>query len=326
MRPYIDLHCDTLMQALMAGQQDVCHFEKAMVDVDRLQQGGCLAQFFAIFMPPLSYRAKLGDKLPDDDTYIRLLHGILMNTINQSDGRLALARSAGDLAANRSAGKCSAFLTIEDGRPVEGRMEKLEKYYDLGIRLISLTWNDANCFGFPNSQNPQEMALGLTPFGKDAVQRMQELGMLVDVSHLSDGGFWDVAKLCKKPFVASHSNCRALNPHPRSMSDEMIRTLADHGGVMGVNFGPQFLTGDIANQESRISDIMAHVRHMIDVGGVGCVAIGTDFDGVSGQLEISSAHQVPLLFQAMEQAGFTATEIDALAEKNILRLLSDTLS
>ena len=101
---------------------------------------------------------------------------------------------------------------------------------------------------------------------------MNELGMIVDVSHLSDGGFRDVAALCKKPFVASHSNCRSINPHPRSMTDEMIRTLADKGGVMGVNFGPEFLTGDVKAKESRTEALVAQLRHMMNVGGEDCPA------------------------------------------------------
>lgn len=108
----------------------------------------------------------------------------------------------------------SAVLTMEDGRMVNGEMEKLEYLYEEGVRAISLTWNGANCFGFPNSREKEIMEAGLTSFGKEALERMNELGILIDVSHLSDGGFYDVARISKKPFAATHSNCRALTPIP----------------------------------------------------------------------------------------------------------------
>ena len=146
--------------------------------------------------------------------------------------------------------------------------------------------------------------------------------MMVDVSHLSDGGFWDVADILSTPFVASHSNCRALCPHPRSLTDKMLRTLSDHGGVVGLNFCPAFLDG---TEKSTVSAMLAHLRHMIRVGGIDCVALGTDFDGIHGELEISGAHQMPNFFRAMEENGFTPYEIEKIAWKNAARVIKDTI-
>ncbi len=319
---YIDLHCDTLMQAALSQRKDIAVMEKAMVDLDRLEKGGCMAQFFAIFMPPMAYRAKYGSALPDDETYIRLLHGILMNTIQLYPGRLALAKSAGDLAAN--AGKISAFLTLEDGRAVDGKLENLDRFFDLGVRLISLTWNEANCLGAPNSADLAVMAQGLTPFGRDAVRRMNELGMIVDVSHLSDGGFWDVAELSDRPFVASHSNCRSLCAHPRNLTDEMIRALADRGGVAGLNFNPPFL--EEGGTHSAVQRIADHARHLADVGGLGCVALGTDFDGIRGTFDVGSPDKMDLLFTALQKVGFTQDQVEQIAWGNAQRLIRDVCS
>ncbi len=313
MIPYIDFHCDTLMRAWELGASSVSVLPEAMVDTERLEKGGCLAQFFAVFMMP---QPKKPDS--DDDAYIDALLRIFHAS---QQGEMAFAGNLQDYRRNREAGKISGFLTLEDGRAVRGSMGRLERFYDMGIRLISLTWNYVNCFGSPNSADPAMMSQGLTAFGRDAVCRMQELGMLVDVSHLSDGGFWDVAELCKKPFVASHSNCRALNPHPRSMTDEMIRALADHGGVMGVNFCPGFLGTDTRSNVSRVEDLVRHLRHMVNIGGLGCAAIGSDLDGIDGKLEIGSADQMPLLFQTMERAGFHESEIEQIAWKNAERVL-----
>lgn len=313
MIPYIDFHCDTLMRAWELQASDISVLPDAMVDLARLEKSGCMAQFFSIFMMPQPVEPD-----SDDDGYIDHLLRIFRNSLG---GKLALARNMQEYQANRAAGKISGFLTLEDGRAVDGSMEKLERFYERGIRLITLTWNYVNCFGSPNSFDPMVMAQGLSPFGKDAVRRMQELGMLVDVSHLSDGGFWDVADLARVPFVASHSNCRALNPHARSMTDEMIRTLADRGGIMGINFSPLFLREDIHDPGSRIEDMVRHLRHMVQVGGIECAAVGSDLDGIEGELEIGSVDKMQLLFRAMEQAGFHEREIEQIAWKNAERVL-----
>ena len=313
MIPYIDFHCDTLMRAWELQADQIKVLPDAMVDVTRLEKSGCMAQFFSIFMMPQPVESD-----SDDDGYIDHLLRIFRNSLG---GKLALARNMQEYQANRAAGKISGFLTLEDGRAVNGSMERLERFYEKGIRLITLTWNYVNCFGSPNSFDPDVMAQGLSPFGKEAVRRMQELGMLVDVSHLSDGGFWDVVELTSEPFVASHSNCRALNPHPRSMTDDMIRKLADRGGIMGINFSPLFLRQDIHDPGSRIEDMVRHVKHMVQTGGVECAAVGSDLDGIDGELEIGSADQMPLLFRALERAGFHESEIERIAWKNAERVL-----
>ena len=325
MMKYIDMHCDTLMAAWRKGAKTVYELEGTHVDVKRLLVGGCKAQFFAIFMPSIVWVPKLGDQYPGDDRYIDALYEIVCNTVETHSDKMARAASAAEIEANAAAGKLSAVLTMEDGRAVLGSMERLEKYYNMGVRALSLTWNHENCFGFPNSRDSECMAKGLKPFGKDAVIRMNELGMVVDVSHLSDGGFWDVVEITKKPFVATHSNCRALNPHTRSMTDEMIRALADKGGCMGVNFEPSFLAMDLEQNRSTVEMLVAHLRHMVNTGGIECAAVGTDFDGIGGDLEINSADKMPLLFTALEKAGFTAGEIEKIAHGNVERVLRDAL-
>lgn len=322
---YIDLHCDTLMQAFLAGVNDIYEMPKTMIDIKRLKVGGCMAQFFAIFMPPLSYRAKLGDACPSDEVYISALNATMHNTIANHSDELALATNAAELSANSSEGKISAFLTLEDGRAVDSKPENLERFYKLGVRLVSLTWNDANCFGAPNSKDPQLMEQGLTDFGKSAVEQMNGLGMLIDVSHLSDGGFRDVAEISKKPFIASHSNCRELSPHSRNLTDDMIRTLAEQGGIIGLNFEPRFLSEDITSKTSRVDDMVRHLCHLRRVGGIDCIAIGSDMDGITGEFEIGSADLMQQLFDRLSSEGFTADELERIAYKNAQRVISEVL-
>ena len=169
------------------------------------------------------------------DFIFRNRYGDLLNphSLNRAIERIIRDYNAEELKQNQDAGKISAFLTIENGSLIDGKMDKIREIYDLGVRLVTLTWNDDNCLGHCHSQKPEEMSRGLTGFGKEAVRYMQELGILVDVSHLSDGGFRDVAEASRRsgvPFVASHSNCRALAPATRNLTDAMIRELAECGG------------------------------------------------------------------------------------------------
>ena len=169
------------------------------------------------------------------------------------------------------------------------------------------------------------MTEGLTEFGKEAIAEMNELGVIVDVSHLSDGGFYDVAALSKKPFVASHSNARTLSPHPRNMTDEMIRILADKGGVMGLNFCPAFLLPAGEGMDSRIEDMVRHIEYIKNIGGSEVLALGGDLDGIGGNLEIDSCEKTLWLFDALKQRGFTEEELDKLARKNVERVLRECL-
>lgn len=323
---FIDMHCDTLMGTYNHPDFSLMNNEKTMVDFSRMAQGGQMAQFFAMFLPPPNAYKRMGLPKPiDDDDYINQLSTCLRRELDANSDLIAFAGNADDLLANEKAGKMSAFLTIEDGRSVQGSMDKLQHYYDLGVRLISLTWNFKNCFGTPNSKDPVLMAEGLTDFGKDAVVRMNELGMLVDVSHLSDGGFWDVVKYSQKPFVASHSNCRALSPHPRNLTDDMIRALADKGGVSGLNFCGNFLNSDIGCEDSRAESIVDHILHFINVGGSDCVGLGSDLDGIGGNLEVGSSDRIPLLFDLLSRRGVSDDIIEKIAWKNALRVIRDSM-
>jgi len=191
--------------------------------------------------------------------------------------------------------------------------------------LMTLTWNDPNCFGQNHSVDPAFMQRGLTDFGKEAIPYMNDLGIIVDVSHLSDGGFYDVAELSKKPFVASHSNCRALSPSTRNLTDDMIRVLACKGGVAGINFEPTFLNMDSNDIHSRVSRMCDHVEHFIMVGGEECVGIGTDFDGIGGEFEISDCTKMNLFFDELHRRKISDRVIEKIAFGNVSRVIKDSM-
>ena len=214
---------------------------------------------------------------------------------------------------------------MEDGVEVQGDMARLDHFYDLGVRCLTLTHNFANCFGFPHSKDPQMMSKGLTDFGKEAVKHMQDIGMLVDVSHTSDGVFYDVCKIARLPFVATHSNCRNVTDVTRNMTDDMIRELHRHGGVMGINFLPFFLDNTPGNEESRVKDMVEMALHEKEIAGVDVIAIGTDFDGMDGDLEIKHPDEMHKLYDGLIRAGFTVDEVEKIAFGNILRVMRDAM-
>ena len=186
--------------------------------------------------------------------------------------------------------------------------------------MLTPVWNYENCIGYPNSKAPAVMEKGLKPFGVEVIERMGELGMIADVSHASDKTFWDILKYAKGPVVATHSNCRSLCNHPRNLSDEMMRALAEKGGIMGLNFYGPFLH---ANGETRISYMAEHLACMVNAGGSEFAAIGTDFDGFDGVeiLEIEKAEEMERLWEALKAKGFTETQIERIAYGNVKRVL-----
>ncbi len=315
---YIDLHCDTLSKAYKNRLNDIWSLPDAMADIQRLKEADVMAQFFAIYLPTAET-----DDFDKDDEYIIRLTEILKESIKGHNDVIEFASNIQTMSSNIKNSKISAFLTIEDGRSVNGEFNKIKEYYTAGVRLISLTWNSKNCFGYPNSYDNETMQKGLTRFGKEAIEYMNDLGIIVDVSHLSDGGFYDVAEISKRPFMASHSNCRTLSAHPRNLTDEMIKILSEKGGVMGLNFYSEFL-----KKNSNVSDIdsmVLHIKHMIDKGGIDCVAIGTDFDGIGGELEIGEPTGMHLLFERLIKEGIKGEQLEKIAYKNAYRVIKDTM-
>ena len=322
----IDMHCDTLMHAALAGElrADLLRQPERMVDLERMERGGLMAQFFAIFVVPREEYRRRGFSRPlTDQEYIHRCEAVFAHNMQLHSDIIAAAKSAGDIRANAEQGKMSGVLTIEDGGFVQGSLEGIRQVYEEGVRVFGLTWNFKNCLASPNSADPQAMGEGLTPFGKEAVEYMNQLGMGIDVSHLSDGGFYDVARISRKPFFATHSNCRALCPHPRNLTDEMIRVLADKGGVMGLNFAPQFLDTDPDAPRSTVEAMVRMVLHMYKTGGEEVIGLGADLDGISGSLELSDCSMFDRLWAALGQAGFSERQLDKFAHGNVLRVLAD---
>ena len=260
----VDSHCDTidvLMEKGGALMENSGH-----VSLSKLLTYEKAVQFFAVW---------LNDGLAAD-AYANTLAALTFfkNEAAKNAATMGIVRDYADIMQNISRGKVSALLTVEGGEALEGSLEKLHHLYAADVRSVTLTWNRPNALGEPSAA---ANAGGLSPFGKAAVCEMNALGMLVDVSHLSEKGFWDVAAICEGPFIASHSNARALCPHPRNLTDAQIKAAAASGGVIGVNLYPPFLTG---GYEASMSDVLRHIDHLVKTGGEHAVGLGGDFDGI----------------------------------------------
>lgn len=334
---WIDMHCDTLSE-IWRGNAQSLECNGLCVDLERLKKAGAKTQFFACFVNAAG---------SGSDVWERAWKNVLGMTelARSSEGeQLHFIREAGEVEGGNPINPVcppvpeqefsgiKGILTVEEGGVLNGKMERLDELYRRGIRLITLTWNYENCIGSPNSLDPQVMERGLKPFGIQVVERMNELGMIIDVSHLSDGGFWDCIRCSRTPIVASHSNARSLCSHPRNLTDEMLRALGNKGGVAGVNFYSAFLREKNGTGESvraGLEDIVRHMRRMMDQAGEDAVALGTDFDGFETEAlpeKIRGVQDMDLLWEAMKRSGITSRQIDKIAYGNVSRIMKEVFS
>jgi len=314
---YIDLHCDTLMKCYLDGIG--LRENDAQIDLVRLGGAGAMAQCMAVFVPTGEIAREYGVELSPGD-YFNACAEVYRRELGGNADLIGLALCVQDIIDNGNAGRMSSILTLEDGVVVDGKLERLDELFDIGVRLITLTWNNENCFGFPQSDDAAAMGLGLKPFGIEAVWYMNELGIVVDVSHLSEGGFDDVARYSVKPFAASHSCSRALCDVGRNLTDRQLKALGDKGGVCGVNFAPMFLEKGSTRAET--GAIVRHARHIADHAGIDAVALGSDFDGFPGEVEFGGCSGMPLLVDALRKE-FRECEVEKICYGNALRLFSD---
>ncbi len=315
----LDLHCDTIM-ALYQNKDKSLKSNDLQIDINKLKIGNYLAQVFAMFV----YLKKANNPFMVCNEMIDLFYAEL----EKNKDEIKIALNYNQLMENSENGLLSAILSIEEGGVIDGILSNVDYFYDLGVRMICLNWNFYNGIGHPNFtycdhpdfKNPNT-TLGLTKFGIEVVKRMEKLGMIIDVSHLSDKGFWDVYNNTTKPFIASHSNARSVCNHVRNLSDEMIKALSERGGVIGLNFCTNFINEE--EEITRVSDIVKHALHIIKVGGIDCLAIGTDFDGIGRTTEIDNAGEMNKLIIALKEAGLTEDDINKITHLNFLRVFKE---
>ena len=321
---YIAMHCDTLMAGLAQKKNTIQELDNSQIDFRKLKNSPSKAQMFAAFLPQSEMEEWFGeDRHPDLFDLFHDMRNLLLRSIEEDRDHFAFVRKFDDIRANEEAGRISCILTIENSALVENDLGMLKKLADLDVKVMSLTWNDPNCFGQCCSEDSGLMQKPLTDFGREAIPVMNDLGIVVDVSHLNEGGFYDVARCTKKPFVATHSNARALSPSPRNLTDDQIRVLADKGGISGLNFYGGFLNEDIDNEVSTVERLCDHAMYMLDKGGEDFIAIGTDFDGGIADLEIPGCDHMEVLFDALKKRGMTERQFDKFTHENVERVLRE---
>mgnify|MGYP000036112329 CR=1 FL=1 len=327
-----DMHCDTLAElryAQQAGKPKSFLHNDLMMDLERMKQGDYLLQCMACFvhLEPEREKSPLLACLEEIDIFYRLLE--------QYPDDLMQVRTAADIQTLLTSGKRGMMLTVEEGGACLDSLGALRDLYRLGVRMMTLTWNFKNGLAEPNIvpgtddmwPRPANTTGGLTEKGLEFVEEMQRLHMLVDVSHLSDAGIWDILRVAKRPFVASHSNARACCPHVRNLTDEMIRAMAERGGLVGLNYCAGFLDDQPSPDLCRSTTaLMAkHAAHFKQVGGIEIIGLGSDFDGIGGKLELSDCSKMPLLADALRKEGFTEDEVEAIFFRNAQRFFEDNL-
>lgn len=345
----VDMHCDTISALLRKRRakeaaelrENNCH-----IDIQKMRKGDYLLQNFALFV-------NLG-ACGDPWREVQELLGLYEQEMLKNSDAIAPALSFADIERNRSKGRMSAVLTVEEGGVCGGDLEKLRTLYSQGVRMMALLWNYPNELGSPNLDSRRGEKLreaakdqsspaawqavldylntpnaedGLTETGILFVQEMERLGMIVDVSHMSDAGFYDVLTHTRKPFVASHSNSREICPCARNLSDDMIRRLAERGGVMGLNFCADFLTQVLPGERNpgTVAAVVEHAKHIVSVGGIECLGLGSDFDGIDTHAELTGADRMGRLADALKRGGFTEEQLDKIFGGNVLRVYRELL-
>ena len=319
--PIIDMHCDTISRDTFLAEG--LRTNSLQIDLHKMKQADYLLQNFALFVNMETDQNPLVSGLRMADMFHEAM-------ANNSD-MIRPVTTYDEIMENQRQGLMSALLTLEEGEICQGDVRILRDFYRLGVRMITLTWNHFNSIGAPNNYKTATTVhgepdmTGLTEKGLAFIAEMERLGVIIDVSHLSDGGFYDVLNHTSKPFAASHSNARALAPHCRNLTDDMIRQMGNRGCVTGLNYCKGFLNpfDDWANATGGPADVARHARYIVDIGGMDVLGLGSDFDGCDN--DFSDCSKMYLLEAELKKQGFTASEIDKIFYQNVLRLYKEVL-
>ena len=254
---------------------------------------------------------------------------VLLRMVRARPEAIRLCTSAAEIEAARAAGAVAALLHIEGCEGIGAGLDELHLYYAAGLRSLGPVWSRPNIFGhgvpfnFPASP---DTGPGLTEAGKRLLAECESLGVLFDLSHLNEAGFWDVARLSGRPLVATHSGAHAMTPATRNLTDKQLDAVAESGGLVGLNFGCQFLRQDGQKRaDTAPAEMLRHLEHLLARLGEGGVALGSDFDGALMPEFIGSARGVPHLVTAMQDAGYEAELIRRICWQNWLDMLAKTI-
>ena len=344
--PFIDGHNDVLLALHLAGDGAgpfLAGRSDGHLDLARARKGGFAAGFFAVFILPETEEERAATRLPDrkppyaqplaaavPTTYAAREAGEIVDLLDElalgSDVRLA--RSGDEVEAALNGGPLAAILHFEGAEPIEPGLENLEGFYQRGLRSLGLVWSRPNAFAegvpfrFPSTP---DIGGGLTEAGRRLVAECNRLGVLIDLAHLNERGFWDVAALSTAPLVASHSNAHALSPNSRNLTDPQVDEIGRSGGIIGITFHAGMLTeaGGV-DPSTPLARVIEHVDYVANRIGINHVGFGSDFDGAIVPSEVGDVTGLPRVVEALHDRGHPEEDIAKLAHGNWLRVLNET--
>jgi membrane dipeptidase len=344
-----DGHNDVLLHVFPYGRPGGRPFltrsTEGHIDLPRAREGGLCGGLFAIFVrdpnaappqpvdlirTPDGYETPLAP--PIDPAYAAIAAGQVLTDLlrleEEAQGAIRIVDSTADLATTQHSDALAVVIHLEGAEPIDAKLQNLEVFYRRGLRSLGITWSRPNAFGwgvpFKYPASP-DTGPGLTPAGKDLVRACNQLGILIDLSHLNEKGFWDVADLSQAPLVASHSAAHALTPRTRNLTDRQLDAIGETGGLVGVTFAIYDLSPDGRLEgDLPLSALVRHIEYIAGRIGIDHVALGSDFDGATIPQEIGDVTGLPRLLEALRQAGFDEAALRKVAGENWLRILRDT--
>lgn len=335
--PVFDGHNDVLLRLKLSGHpnpetlflhgEDIGH-----IDLPKARKGGLAGGLCAIYVPSPRGTDANGDFLaPTQQTALATTLGmasLLFRIEAQSEGQVKVCRSAYDIRKAMETGAFAAVFHIEGVEAINADLDALYVLHQAGLRTLGPVWSRPNIFAhgvpfrFPATP---DIGPGLTDAGKRLIKACNELKIMVDLSHMNEQGFWDIARLSDAPLVASHSNAHALSNHSRNLTDRQLDAIRDTGGLVGINFGVLFLRQDgIKNPDTDLNELVRHVDYIANRIGIDHVALGSDFDGTTIPAAMKSAADLPLLVDALRKAGHDQTSLEKICHRNWVRVLETT--
>jgi membrane dipeptidase len=343
--PFIDGHNDTLLDLYQDGagvQPFVDGRGEGHIDLPRARAGGLAAAFFAIFVPPelqTPEASPLTDRIPPydvplpeplDGTYARRVADEMIALALELETRdgVQIVRKLADVERALAGGPLGLIVHFEGADAIDAELEALEPFFERGLRSLGLVWSRPNAFAegvafrFPSTP---DTGAGLTPAGRRLVERGNELGILVDVSHLNERGFWDVADVTTVPLVATHANAHALAPNSRNLTDAQLDEIGRSGGIVGITFHAGMVRGDgRVDPTTPLEELLRHLDYVVDRIGIDHVGFGSDFDGAVVLEDVPDAAALPRVVEALRERGYDQDSVAKLAHQNWLRVLRAT--
>ncbi len=305
MYTFVDLHCDTITAAYEREQNFLKN--NLHIDIERLSKFKSPTQVFAIWLSKKYYKNAfyMTNKMID----------FFEKQIEENKDFISKVKCFDDINDE----KINALLSIEGGESIEDNIENLYHFFNRGVRILTLCWNYENNIGFGAFTKSEQ---GLKTFGKDVVRVMNDINMVIDVSHLNEEGFWDLYKISKKPFIATHSNSYSVCKHFRNLKDDQLRAIKDCGGIVGINLYPKFLT---TKENATEGDIFRHIDYMSNIIGIDRICLGGDFDGIEDTpLNIGDISQYSMLLKRIEEI-YGKDILDKIAYKNFYNFFKNNI-